>query len=197
MDDNLFLQNQLDFDDAIKVVNYVNSKIHTHLNEMCNKYKSHHKLNFFSKVFYFENFYIVSSFNKSFVFAGSIELERLKILFDIERDWGIFVNQKAIALILNNKLVDNEDFQNLKKCHMLNQKIDYEEEKVHCKFSPYYLVELELFGDILNITVKANNIQYILEISKIGDLKEYIINTFSENSAQIDESILNYYARNY
>ena len=197
MEDNLFLQNHSDFDNAIKVVNYVNSKIQTHLHEMCNNYKSHHKLNFFSKVFYFDNFYMVSSFNKSFVFEGSIELEKLKIIFNIEKDWDAFVNKNAIALILNNTLVSPQDFQNLKKCHMLNQKIDYKQDKIYCKFLPYYLVELELFGDILNITLKPNNIQYIVQISKVENFKEYIANTFSENSAQIDESILNYYARNY
>ena len=197
MEDNLFLQNKLDFDNAIKVVNYVNSKIKTHLYEMCNNYKSHHKLNFFSKIFYFENFYIVSSFNKSFVFEGSIKLEIIKKIFNTEKDWDDFVNEQAVALILDNYLVANQDFQNLKKCHMLNEKIDYKEGKIYCKYLPYYLVELELFGDILNITVKANNIQYILEISKVGDLKEYLAQTFSENSKKIDESILNYYARNY
>ena len=96
----------------------------------------------YSSIIYFGDFYFIRYFDKTFIFCGSVELAELKNIVTKDEKFKNFIYAHAIGLIVEDKLLSNFDFTNLKNCYMLTELITFKENKVHCQYTPYYGIQI-------------------------------------------------------
>ena len=190
------MTNDIVFDDAlaIRISNTVELvKYNKYENNKKDFFLKTIKMSNYSSVFYFVDFFVVSYFDKLFVFNYSSFSEYVKA-----DDYEQFFSDHAICMIYERKMVSNEDFENLKKCYMLTKNISYVEGKIYCSYKPYYMIKLTLKGESLLISLITLNAETEINMNNVNiDLKTFINEVFDgipEDKLKIYHKILIYYA---
>lgn len=151
------------------------------------------KMSNFSSLYFFVEFYVVSYFDKLFIFKYGSYGKYIQTT-----DFDKFVSEYAIAMILEGSKVPLKDFENLKKCYMLTKKISYLDGKIYCWYTPYYMITLTLLGESLKIFLKNINAETEINLNNINtDLKTFIVEVFKdipEENLKMHHKLLLYYA---
>lgn len=151
------------------------------------------KINNYSTLYYFSHFYVISYFNKLFLF----KYKTFKF-FNESVDLKEFIAMYSSYLILDDKLVPDKDFNNLKKCYMLTQNISHVDNEVFCSYTPYYMIKLQLKGDILTIFITNINAETEINMNNVdSDLKTFIKTVFEgvpEDKLKVYHKVLLFYA---
>lgn len=193
----------LEVSEILKVIDNITKKeitFGTHTNNITyDKFISYKNICEYGTIFYFEDFYIIKYFNILYIFVGTVQHEKVSKIFSKSKEFEKYVNDNCIGIILNNKLISNSDFSNLKKCYMLTKPISYtEDSKIYCKYTPYHLIELTLLDNTLTIYIKRLNCYCEINTSNInGYLKDFLKEVFdeiNEDSLKLHHQILKYYA---
>lgn len=163
------------------------------------KYISYKEICGYGAIIYFSDIFIIKYFDKFFIFNGSIGHDEIKKFFSNSKQIKQYIHDKAIGLILNNKLLPDDDFCNLKKCYMLSENIFFNDKgEICCKYSPYYLIELELVNKTLTIKIDVTKSICELNMKNVEyDLKTFLIKVLGdmdESELKIHHQILQYYA---
>lgn len=155
------------------------------------KLKMVFKITKFSQIFYFDDFYIISYFNRYFIFD-------LEIKYDNATPLESFIEMNAKSLIIEDQLIEQSDFENLKKCYMLTKKIVLEDGEIYCSYSPHYLIKLTLYGKILHIYINNINMETQINMNNVEtDLKTFlkdIFKDFPQENKKMHYLILEFYA---
>ena len=157
------------------------------------------KIKKYATILYFKDFFVMKYFDKIFLFNNSKESIELSKLIPEELNINKFIGNNSIGLILDRKKVSDVDFINLKKCYMLTKNIKFtKDNKIYCKYNPYYLICLELNGKILTIAMPTINSFCELNMDNVTtDLKTFLKEIFSgidESQLKIHHEILKYYS---
>jgi len=156
---------------------------------------SYKPLREYSIVFYFKNFFIITFFDKMFLFNYSNSYKDYEEINNIEK----YIYKYSIGLILDNKKLSDKDFLNLKHCYMLTKSISFvSENKIYCKYKPYHLIIFTLLDNTLKVTITANNSACSINMDNVQtDIKTFFKDIFKdvdENNLKIHHKILQYYS---
>lgn len=160
---------------------------------------SYRKIYTYAIILYFKDFFVIKYFDKIFLFDNSSECVELSKKVPKKLNLNEFIDNHCIGLILHGKRVSDVDFLNLKKCYMLTKSIYItKDNKICCKYSPYYLICLELIGKTLIITIPTVNSFCELNMDNVTtDLKTFLKEIFldvDESKLKIHHKILKYYS---
>lgn len=195
-DDFIFL---LDDEEDVEILDIINNIANNNIICDSDKLISYRKIYSYAIILYFNDFFAIKYFNKIFIFENSPECISISNQVPSKLDLKEVIDNYSIGLILDGKKISNNDFLNLKKCYMLTKLIYYtKDNEICCKYTPYYLIYLELIGNTLTITMPAINSYCELNMDNVTtDLKTFLKKLFldmDESNLKIHHEILKYYS---